>query len=104
MSLSLWIGKMKGMRDGISERKLQQHKDKHCLSEEYFPEGQRGQFIPVHSSWQESMFFSVVSYLLHVVGFTQRKQQIIIECQKHEDYQLAVVVRGRLCRAWQTRC
>lgn len=48
------LDKMKDMRDGISDRIPQQHKDKasdhiergkHFLSEEYFPEGRRDQFI-----------------------------------------------------------
>jgi len=68
------LEKVKGMRDGISDRIPQQHKDKasdqidrgkHFLSEEFFPESRRDQFI-------------------------YRGKKVIIECQKHDDYQESI--------------
>ncbi|KAH7919183.1 hypothetical protein BV22DRAFT_1108163 [Leucogyrophana mollusca] len=60
--------------DGLSDRIPQQHKDRlnehydrgrHFLTEEYFPEERRDQFI-------------------------YRGKKVIIECQKHDDYQEAI--------------
>ncbi|KIJ58511.1 hypothetical protein HYDPIDRAFT_171253 [Hydnomerulius pinastri MD-312] len=66
--------RIKGVRDGISDRLPQQHKDRanehfergrKFLAEEYFPEERRDQFI-------------------------YRGKKVIIECQKHDDYQDAM--------------
>jgi hypothetical protein len=65
------MDKVRGMRDGITDRIPQQYKEKghdhfdrgkHFLTEEYFPEERRDQFI-------------------------FRGKKVIIECQKHDDYQ-----------------
>jgi len=65
------VERMKGMRDGLSDKIPQQHKDtanqhfergKVFLTEEYFPEERRDQFL-------------------------FRGKKVIIECQKHKDYQ-----------------
>ncbi|KDR71966.1 hypothetical protein GALMADRAFT_253273 [Galerina marginata CBS 339.88] len=62
------------VRDGFNDRIPQQHKDnaneqlergKHFLSEEYFPEERRDQFI-------------------------FRLKKVIMECQKHDDYQSSI--------------
>jgi hypothetical protein len=62
------------VRDGINDRIPQQHKDnandtlergKHFFTEEYFPEERRDQFI-------------------------FRGKKVIIECQKHDDYQHSI--------------
>ncbi|KAI6153000.1 hypothetical protein BKA82DRAFT_4085040 [Pisolithus tinctorius] len=66
-----FMERVKGVRENVAERIPQQHKDKaqeqyergrKFLAEEYFPEERRDQFI-------------------------YRGKKVIIECQKHEDYQ-----------------
>ncbi|KAH7884057.1 hypothetical protein F5I97DRAFT_2046740 [Phlebopus sp. FC_14] len=66
--------RMRGVREGITERLPQQHKNRaqdqfergrKFLAEEYFPEERRDQFI-------------------------FRGKKVIMECQKHEDYQDAM--------------
>ncbi|EIW85913.1 hypothetical protein CONPUDRAFT_148046 [Coniophora puteana RWD-64-598 SS2] len=66
--------RMRGYRDGLSDRIPQQHRDRandhwergrKYLAEEYFPEERRDQFI-------------------------FRGKKVIIECQKHDDYQEAI--------------
>lgn len=66
-----FMERVRGVRDNIAERIPQQHKDKaqehfergrKFLAEEYFPEERRDQFI-------------------------YRGKKVIIECQKHDDYQ-----------------
>jgi hypothetical protein len=68
------MGRMKQMKDNIFDRVPQEHKDRaseqydrgrHFLSEEYFPEERRDQFI-------------------------FRGKKVIMECQKHEDYQNSI--------------
>ncbi|KAF9534642.1 hypothetical protein CPB83DRAFT_755601 [Crepidotus variabilis] len=68
------MDKMRGLRSGLSERVPQEHKDnlndhmdrsKRFFSEEYFPEERRDQFI-------------------------FRGKKVIMECQKHDDYQESV--------------
>ncbi|PPQ71059.1 hypothetical protein CVT26_011461 [Gymnopilus dilepis] len=68
------MDKMRAFRDGISDRIPQQHKEKASdtydrtktfLSEEYFPEERRDQFI-------------------------FRGKKVIMECQKHDDYQNSI--------------
>ncbi|EPQ50351.1 hypothetical protein GLOTRDRAFT_141540 [Gloeophyllum trabeum ATCC 11539] len=68
------VDRMRGMRDGLVDRIPQQHKDraneqvergKTFLRDEYFPEERRDQFI-------------------------FRGKKVIIECQKHNDYQESV--------------
>ncbi|KDR72326.1 hypothetical protein GALMADRAFT_213339 [Galerina marginata CBS 339.88] len=68
------MGKMKQFRDGLGDRVPQEHKDnandqlergKRFLSEEYFPEERRDQFI-------------------------FRLKKVILECQKHDDYQSSI--------------
>ncbi|KAL0948737.1 hypothetical protein HGRIS_008869 [Hohenbuehelia grisea] len=63
--------RLRGYRDGLSDRIPQEHKDRanekydrgrEFLTEEYFPEERRDQFI-------------------------YRGKKVIIECQKHDDYQ-----------------
>ncbi|OBZ77928.1 hypothetical protein A0H81_01631 [Grifola frondosa] len=65
------MDKIRGVRDNLTDRVPQGHKDranehydraKHFFSEEYFPEERRDQFI-------------------------YRGKKVIIECQKHKDYQ-----------------
>lgn len=65
------MDRVRGFRDGLSDRIPQQHKDRanehwergrQFLTEEYFPEERRDQFI-------------------------YRGKKVIIECQKHDDYQ-----------------
>ncbi|KAF8874992.1 hypothetical protein BD779DRAFT_1450453 [Infundibulicybe gibba] len=65
------MDRMRGLRDGFSDKVPQEHKDrvnghyergKEFLTEEYFPEERRDQFI-------------------------YRGKKVIIECQKHDDYQ-----------------
>ncbi|KAI5993190.1 hypothetical protein EDC04DRAFT_2872684 [Pisolithus marmoratus] len=66
-----FMERIRGVRENIAERVPQEHKDKaqehyergrKFLTEEYFPEERRDQFI-------------------------YRGKKVIIECQKHEDYQ-----------------
>ncbi|KAF7965517.1 hypothetical protein HWV62_43076, partial [Athelia sp. TMB] len=68
------MDKVRGMRDNLSNRVPQEHKDranehltrgKEFLTEEYFPEERRDQFI-------------------------FRGKKVIIECQKHDDYQESI--------------
>lgn len=68
------MDKMRGYRDGLTDKIPQEHKDKandkydrtkHFLTEEYFPEERRDQFI-------------------------FRGKKVIIECQKHDDYQESI--------------
>ncbi|KAF9488921.1 hypothetical protein BDN71DRAFT_1456787 [Pleurotus eryngii] len=68
------MDKMRGYRDGLTDKIPQEHKDRasdqydrtrHFLTEEYFPEERRDQFI-------------------------FRGKKVIIECQKHEDYQESI--------------
>ncbi|KAH9474282.1 hypothetical protein JR316_0013445 [Psilocybe cubensis] len=68
------MGKMRAMRDNINERIPDKHKDavsnryergRQFLNEEYFPEERRDQFI-------------------------FRGKKVIIECQKHDDYQESI--------------
>ncbi|EGN94223.1 hypothetical protein SERLA73DRAFT_115180 [Serpula lacrymans var. lacrymans S7.3] len=68
------MDRMRGVRDGFSDRVPQQHRDrvndhyergKKFFTEEYFPEERRDQFI-------------------------YRGKKVIIECQKHDDYQGAI--------------
>ncbi|KZT25454.1 hypothetical protein NEOLEDRAFT_1133378 [Neolentinus lepideus HHB14362 ss-1] len=68
------MNRMRGMRDNITDRIPQQHKDRandqlergrKFLTEEYFPEERRDQFI-------------------------FRGKKVIIECQKHSDYQESI--------------
>ncbi|KAF8186734.1 hypothetical protein BJ912DRAFT_1032111 [Pholiota molesta] len=68
------MGKMKQLRDNINDRIPQQHKDaahdklergKKFFTEEYFPEERRDQFI-------------------------FRGKKVILECQKHDDYQESI--------------
>ncbi|PCH41878.1 hypothetical protein WOLCODRAFT_137602 [Wolfiporia cocos MD-104 SS10] len=69
------MGKIRGVRDQMSDRIPQEHKDrvgehydraKQFLSEEYFPPERRDQFI-------------------------YRGKKVIIECQNHKDYQESMV-------------
>ncbi|KAL6299451.1 hypothetical protein BKA93DRAFT_588333 [Sparassis latifolia] len=69
-----FMGKMRGLRDNLTDRIPQENKDKandqydrakQFLSEEYFPEERRDQFI-------------------------YRGKKVIIECQKHKDYQASI--------------
>ncbi|KDQ55295.1 hypothetical protein JAAARDRAFT_159347 [Jaapia argillacea MUCL 33604] len=69
-----FMNKMKGMRDDMLNRVPQEHKDRandhyergrKFLTEEYFPEERRDQFI-------------------------YRGKKVIIECQKHNDYQESI--------------
>ena len=62
------MDKMKGMRDGLSDRIPQQHKDKASdqfnrgkkfLTEEYFPEERRDQFIYRGKKVSLDIFYSV---------------------------------------------
>lgn len=66
--------RLQGMKDGLSDRIPQEHKDnanakyergRKFLAEEYFPEERRDQFI-------------------------YRGKKVIIECQKHNDYQESI--------------
>ncbi|KAI0634782.1 hypothetical protein C8Q77DRAFT_1053762 [Trametes polyzona] len=68
------MNKIRGMRDNLTDRVPQEHKDranehydraKRVLSEEYFPEERRDQFI-------------------------YRGKKVIVECQKHKDYQESI--------------
>jgi len=68
------MGKIRGIRNGISDRIPREHKDragdqfdraKTFLSDEYFPQERRDQFI-------------------------YRGKKVIIECQKHDDYQASL--------------
>ncbi|TFK47462.1 hypothetical protein OE88DRAFT_1636556 [Heliocybe sulcata] len=68
------VERMRGMRDNFSNRIPQEHKDRanehyergrRFLTEEYFPEERRDQFI-------------------------YRGKKVIIECQKHNDYQESI--------------
>ncbi|KAI0777372.1 hypothetical protein BD413DRAFT_467001 [Trametes elegans] len=68
------MGKLRGMRDNLTDRVPQEHKEraneqydrvKRVLSEEYFPEERRDQFI-------------------------YRGKKVIVECQKHKDYQESI--------------
>ncbi|KAI0654930.1 hypothetical protein C8Q70DRAFT_924907 [Cubamyces menziesii] len=68
------MGKLRGMRDNLTDRIPQEHKDrandqydraKRVLTEEYFPEERRDQFI-------------------------FRGKKVIVECQKHKDYQESI--------------
>lgn len=68
------MGKLRGMKDQISDKIPQEHKDKasdhvdrakQFLSEEYFPPERRDQFV-------------------------YRLKKVIIECQNHKDYQESV--------------
>ncbi|RPD56928.1 hypothetical protein L226DRAFT_573722 [Lentinus tigrinus ALCF2SS1-7] len=65
------MGKIRGVRDNLTDRVPQEHKDrvnehydraKRVLTEEYFPEERRDQFI-------------------------YRGKKVIVECQRHKDYQ-----------------
>jgi hypothetical protein len=76
----------------LSERIPQQHKDKaqdnlergkHFLTEEYFPEERRDQFI---FRCKKACLLVHVNLLLHILIFVL-DFQVIIECQKHDDYQ-----------------
>ncbi|KAF5368710.1 hypothetical protein D9615_010299 [Tricholomella constricta] len=65
-----FMGRMRGVRDNLTDRMPQEERDrlergKKFLSEEYFPPERREQFI-------------------------YRGKKVIIECQKHEDYQEAL--------------
>jgi len=68
------FGRFRGIKGGLSDRIPQEHKDrisnesdrvKHFLSDEYFPPERRDQFI-------------------------YRGKKVIIECQKHDDYQASL--------------
>ncbi|KAI0336661.1 hypothetical protein GY45DRAFT_1376920 [Cubamyces sp. BRFM 1775] len=68
------MGKIRGMRDNLTDRIPQEHKDrandhydraKRVLTEDYFPEERRDQFI-------------------------FRGKKVIVECQKHKDYQESI--------------
>ncbi|KAL7283990.1 hypothetical protein ACG7TL_001263 [Trametes sanguinea] len=68
------MGKLRGMKDSLTDRVPQEHKDranehfdraKRVLSEEYFPEERRDQFI-------------------------YRAKKVVVECQKHKDYQESI--------------
>ncbi|KAI0674595.1 hypothetical protein C8Q78DRAFT_1117563 [Trametes maxima] len=68
------LGKIRGVKDNLTERIPQEHKDranehydraKRVLAEEYFPEERRDQFI-------------------------YRGKKVIVECQKHKDYQESI--------------
>ncbi|KAI0954376.1 hypothetical protein AcV7_007628 [Taiwanofungus camphoratus] len=68
------MGKLRGVKDTLADKVPQEHKDKasdqfdrakQFLSEEYFPEERRDQFI-------------------------YRGKKVIIECQKHKDYQESI--------------
>lgn len=68
------MGKIRGIKNGLSDRVPQEHKDrvsdevdraKTFLSDEYFPQERRDQFI-------------------------YRGKKVIIECQKHDDYQASL--------------
>ncbi|KAF8980619.1 hypothetical protein BDQ17DRAFT_1514014 [Cyathus striatus] len=68
------MGRVRDMRDNMRDRIPQQHKERaneyterarKFLSEEYFPEGRRDQFI-------------------------FRGKKVILECQKHQDYQSSI--------------
>ncbi|KAI8986640.1 hypothetical protein BD414DRAFT_486634 [Trametes punicea] len=68
------MGKLRGMKDNLTDRIPQEHKDranehydraKRVLSEDYFPEERRDQFI-------------------------YRGKKVIVECQKHKDYQESI--------------
>jgi hypothetical protein len=63
------MDKMKGMRDGLSDRIPQQHKDKASdqfdrgkkfLTEEYFPEERRDQFIYRGKKVRLDVFYTVI--------------------------------------------
>jgi hypothetical protein len=69
-----FLGRLRGIKGGVSERIPQEHKDrvgdefdraKNFLSDEYFPPERRDQFI-------------------------YRGKKVIIECQKHDDYQASL--------------
>ncbi|KAF8060656.1 hypothetical protein FPV67DRAFT_301524 [Lyophyllum atratum] len=65
-----FFGRIKGLRDNVTDKVPQEHKDridrgKKFLTEEYFPPERRDQFI-------------------------YRGKKVIIECQKHDDYQEAI--------------
>lgn len=69
-----WRGKLRGIRGGVSDRIPREHKDrasgeldhaKAFLSDDYFPKERRDQFI-------------------------YRGKKVIIECQKHDDYQASL--------------
>jgi hypothetical protein len=69
-----FMNKIRGLRDGLSDKVPQEHKDrlgdeidraKTFLSDEYFPQERRDQFI-------------------------YRGKKVIIECQKHDDYQASL--------------
>ncbi|TFK83404.1 hypothetical protein K466DRAFT_665853 [Polyporus arcularius HHB13444] len=68
------MNKIRGVRDNLTDRVPQEHKDrandhydhaKRVLAEEYFPEERRDQFI-------------------------YRGKKVIVECQKHKDYQESI--------------
>ncbi|CDO71185.1 hypothetical protein BN946_scf184845.g55 [Trametes cinnabarina] len=68
------MGKLRGMKDSLTDRVPQEHKDranehfdraKRVLSEDYFPEERRDQFI-------------------------YRAKKVVVECQKHKDYQESI--------------
>ncbi|KAI0360398.1 hypothetical protein OH77DRAFT_678973 [Trametes cingulata] len=68
------MSKIRGMKDNLTDRVPQEHKDranehyeraKRVLSEEYFPEERRDQFI-------------------------YRGKKVVVECQKHKDYQESI--------------
>ncbi|KAK7689617.1 hypothetical protein QCA50_007410 [Cerrena zonata] len=68
------MGKLRGVRDQLTDRIPQEHKDrandqydrtKNFFTEEYFPEERRDQFI-------------------------YRGKKVIVECQKHKDYQESI--------------
>ncbi|KAH9943958.1 hypothetical protein B0H21DRAFT_779540 [Amylocystis lapponica] len=69
-----FMGKLRGVRDNLTDKVPQEHKDrandhvdraKQFFSEEYFPQERRDQFI-------------------------YRGKKVIIECQKHKDYQESI--------------
>jgi Family of unknown function (DUF5923) len=72
----------------VADRIPQQHKDKiqekyergkHFLTEEYFPEERRDQFI--------FRVKKVAHLIVNPFPWLIERVQVIIECQKHDDYQ-----------------
>lgn len=70
----LWCSYITFLQDNLNDRVPQEHKDrakdqldhaKHVLTEEYFPQERRDQFI-------------------------YRGKKVIVECQKHKDYQESI--------------